>query len=106
MADLELQTTRSAPSALPPIAEPLPGATLSASARRLTRSRRLHSSALEYLDKLNGSAVIDRENYADLDLDTKVEQIQSLVPLGLMHIEELLDEKVTALASERLDPNA
>ena len=31
----------------------------------------------------------------------KVELIRSLVPLGLMHIEELLDEEVTALAGER-----
>ena len=30
-----------------------------------------------------------------------VELIRSLVPLGLMHIEELLDEEVTALAGER-----
>ena len=27
--------------------------------------------------------------------------IRSLIPLGLMHIEELLDEEVTALAGER-----
>ena len=31
----------------------------------------------------------------------KVELIRSLVPLGLMHIEELFDEEVTALAGER-----
>ena len=30
-----------------------------------------------------------------------MELIRSLVPLGLMHIEELLDEEVTALAGER-----
>ena len=34
-------------------------------------------------------------------VDAKVELIRSLVPLGLMHIEELLDEEVTALAGER-----
>ena len=36
-----------------------------------------------------------------LELDAKVELIRSLVPLGLMHVQELLDEEVTALARER-----
>ena len=45
--------------------------------------------------------IIDREDYADLDLDAKVELIRSLVPLGLMHVEELLDEEVMALAGAR-----
>ena len=45
--------------------------------------------------------VIDREEYAGLEVDARVELIRSLVPLGLMHIEELLDEEVTALAGER-----
>ena len=45
--------------------------------------------------------VIDREEYAELEVDAKVELIRSLVPLGLMHIEELLDEEVTTLAGER-----
>ena len=45
--------------------------------------------------------VIDRAEYADLEVDAKVELIRSLVPLGLMPIEELLDEEVTALAGER-----
>ena len=35
--------------------------------------------------------VIDREGYAELEVDAKVELIRSLVPLGLLHIEELLD---------------
>ena len=50
---------------------------------------------------LGAVAVIDREEYAELEVDAKVELIRSLVPLGLMHIEELLDEEVTALAGER-----
>ena len=33
--------------------------------------------------------------------DAKVELLRSLVPLGLMHVQELLDQEVTALASER-----
>ena len=45
--------------------------------------------------------IIRREAYADLELDVKVELIRSLVPLGLMHVQELLDQEVTALASER-----
>ena len=45
--------------------------------------------------------VIDRKEYAELDVDTKVELIRSLVPLGLLHVEELLDEEVTALAGGR-----
>ena len=50
---------------------------------------------------LGGVDVIDREEYAELEVDAKVELIRSLVPLGLMHIEALLDEEVTALAGER-----
>ena len=45
--------------------------------------------------------VMRREDYAELDLDPKVELIRALVPLGLMHVEELLDEEVTALAGAR-----
>ena len=37
----------------------------------------------------------------DLELDAKVELIRSLVPLGLMHVQELLDQEVTALAGAR-----
>ena len=48
--------------------------------------------------------VMRREDYAELDLDPKVELIRSLVPLGLMHVEELLDEEVTALALRALRP--
>ena len=47
--------------------------------------------------------IIRREAYADLELDAKVELIRSLVPLGLMHVQELLDQEVTALAGERYE---
>ena len=50
--------------------------------------------------------VIDREEYAELEVDAKVALIRSWVPLGLLHIEELLDEEVTALAGERDARNA
>ena len=45
--------------------------------------------------------LIDREQYAELEVDAKVELIRSLDLLRLVHIEELLDEEVTALAGER-----
>ena len=45
--------------------------------------------------------IIRREDYADLELDAKVELLRSLVPLGLLHVQELLDEEVTALAGAR-----
>ena len=50
--------------------------------------------------RLGPVEIIGREDYADLELDAKVELIRSLVPLGLMHVEELLDEELTALAGE------
>ena len=42
--------------------------------------------------KLGRVEIMRREDYADLELDAKVELIRSLVPLGLMHVEELLDD--------------
>ncbi len=45
--------------------------------------------------------VLSREEYSGLELDSKVEMIRALIPLGLMHVEELLDEEVKALAGER-----
>ena len=46
--------------------------------------------------------VVRRETYAAMDLDTKVELIRSFVPLGLMHVQILLDEGVEALAWDSL----
>ena len=43
--------------------------------------------------------ILRREEYAALELDPKVELIRALVPLGLMHVEELLEAEVTALAT-------
>ncbi len=34
--------------------------------------------------------VVRREDYEGMPLDTKVELIQALVPLGLMHVQTLL----------------
>ena len=45
--------------------------------------------------------VISREAYAGFDVDAKVEMIRALVPLGLMHVQELLEDEVAALAGAR-----
>ena len=45
--------------------------------------------------------VMSRERYGELELDSKVELIRSLVPLGLMYAQELLDEEVRALTGAR-----
>ena len=45
--------------------------------------------------------VVSREEYTGLDVDSKVEMIRALIPLGLIHVQELLDEEVKALAGER-----
>ena len=53
--------------------------------------------------RLGQVEIIARSQYADLELDAKVELIRSLVPLGLMHVEEILDEEVVALAGARYE---
>src|SRR5437867_1962654 len=45
--------------------------------------------------------IIGREAYAEMELDSKVELIRSLIPLGLMHVKELLDHELGALAGAR-----
>ena len=50
---------------------------------------------------VGGVDVSDRAEYAELEVEAKVELIRSLVPLGLMHSEAWLDEDVTALAGAR-----
>jgi len=45
--------------------------------------------------------VVHREVYAEFDVDSKVEMIRALVPLGLMHIQEMLDAEVVELAGIR-----
>ncbi len=51
--------------------------------------------------RLGEVEIIRREDYDELELDAKVETIRALVPLGLMHVAELLDDEVTGLAGER-----
>jgi len=45
--------------------------------------------------------VIAREEYPELDLDARVELIRTLIPLGLMHVREVLNDEVTELAGAR-----
>ena len=45
--------------------------------------------------------VMAREEYGELEVDVKIEMIRSLIPLGLMHVHELLDDEVKELAGER-----
>lgn len=45
--------------------------------------------------------VLPREEYEELELDAKIEAIRGLIPLGLMHVQELLDREVLALAGPR-----
>src|SRR5213593_4335015 len=45
--------------------------------------------------------VLRRDEYQGLELNAKVELIRSLIPLGLMHVQMLLDEEVEALAGPR-----
>lgn len=45
--------------------------------------------------------MIRREEYAEFELDARVEAIRARIPLGLMHVNELLAQEVTALAGER-----
>ena len=51
--------------------------------------------------RLGEVALVSREEYAELELDAKIEMIRSLVPLGLMRVHELLDDEVKALAGGR-----
>ena len=49
--------------------------------------------------RLGEVEVVNRQGYADLDVDSKVEMIRALVPLGLMHVHELLDDRVKPILS-------
>ena len=51
--------------------------------------------------RLEAVPVMDRADYTATDLDTKVELIQQLIPLGLMHVQETLAAEVEELAGVR-----
>lgn len=50
---------------------------------------------------LGEPSVLSREEYEGLDMDTKLELIQQLIPLGLMHVSELLQKEIISIAGER-----
>ena len=47
--------------------------------------------------RLGEVEVMEREEYRELEADSKIEMIRALVPLGLMHAHELLDAKGSEL---------
>ncbi len=51
--------------------------------------------------RLEAVEVVGRSAYAAAGLDTRVELIQELIPLGLMHVQETLAAEVEALAGVR-----
>lgn len=51
--------------------------------------------------RLGKLEVMTSQEYGTLEVDTRVELIQALIPLGLMHVGELLREEVKTLAGER-----
>jgi len=51
--------------------------------------------------RLGKVEVIERGDYEGLELDTKVELILGLIPLGLMHVEEVLAQEVRELAGDK-----
>ena len=54
--------------------------------------------------KLGAIDSIRREAYADRELDAKEELIRALVPLGLLHVQELLDQRSDGAGRRALRP--
>ena len=50
--------------------------------------------------RLGEVEVMEQEGYGELEVDSKVEMIRALVPLGLMHVHELLDAEVSLRESD------
>ena len=53
--------------------------------------------------RLGRIEIVPRELYEELELNSRVELIRSLIPLGLMHVQELLEEEVRELAGARYE---
>ena len=51
--------------------------------------------------RLGKVEILERSEYEGLDLDTRVELILGLIPLGLMHVQEVLADEVKELAGEK-----
>jgi putative transposase len=54
---------------------------------------------------LSEPKVMSSNEYDALEMDAKVELIQSLIPLGLMRVAEMLEDEVASLAGERYSRN-
>ena len=52
--------------------------------------------------RLGEVEVMEQEGYGELEVDSKVEMIRALVPLGLMHVHELLDAEVSELGGRAI----
>lgn len=55
--------------------------------------------------KAKAVKVMGLREYGALEMDSKAALIQELIPIGLMHIEDLLKQEVTELAGERYKRN-
>jgi putative transposase len=55
--------------------------------------------------KAKAVAVKDLQEYGAMDLNSKMALIHELIPIGLMHVKELLQEEVKQLAGERYQRN-
>lgn len=53
------------------------------------------------MKRLGSVQVIQPDQYKDFDVDSKMECIRALIPLGLMHVQEALEEEVCTLAGAR-----
>ena len=53
--------------------------------------------------RLGEAKVIRKEDVETLELDTRIELIRALIPLGLAEIYSVLDEEVLELAGERYE---
>ena len=51
--------------------------------------------------RLGAVAVVGRKEFEGMELDARVEMIKGLIPLGLMHVQELLEQEVQSLAEGR-----
>jgi transposase-like protein len=51
--------------------------------------------------RLKRVEVVEREDYEAMDLESRVELILTLIPLGLMHVSDVLEDEVKSLAGER-----
>ena len=65
--------------------------------------RRLVKRAIKSKNKAIKAVAVNRfKDYEQMEIDSKAALIQELIPLGLMHIEELLQDEVSRLAGATL----